>query len=199
MIYLERAKFEALFGARPAQQAAIWLKPGSDGEDARRTLAALPGAERLRITLNSQIRQGALRVFERTFAITRLMAGLAAAVAFIAMVSASTALLEERRRLHGYLGAIGVQRGLLARALLLEAGLLALVAGAVSWGVGYVASALLVFVVNRRAFGWTLQFLPGQGAYGSLLALGLAGALLGCAIPIYRLWRAPVLAAIREE
>ena len=199
LVYLDQAAFRKLFGDRPATRAAVWLKPGADLEDARRSVSRLPGAEQVRVALNGQLRQGALRVFDRTFAITGLMSGLAAAVAFIAMISASTALIEERRRIHGYLGAIGVKRRTLALSFLLESGMLALAAGLVSWGVGYVVSAILVFIVNRRAFGWTLQFLPGRGAYFQLMALGVAAALLGSLIPIYRMWRAPILDAIREE
>lgn len=199
IVYLNPGRFRQAFGAAPTRQVAIWLRPGSDGDAARQTLSGLPGGDRLRIALNRQLRENALRVFDRTFAITRLMSGLAAAVAFIAVVSASTALFEERRRVHGYLGAIGVKRSTLAAAGMMESGLLALVAGLVSWGTGYAAAAILVFIVNRRAFGWTLQFLPAEGDYVKLMALGVAAALLGSLISMFRLWRAPILAAIREE
>jgi putative ABC transport system permease protein len=58
---------------------------------------------------------------------------------------------------------------------------------------------VLVFVINRRAFGWTLQFLPGEGSYGRLLALALAAGLLGSLYPIWRATRASIVATIREE
>ena len=199
MVYLDQGAFRKLFGEMPAARAALWLKPDAGLEDARQAISRLPGGELVRIALNGQLRQAALRVFDRTFAITGLMSGLAAAVAFIAMISASTALIEERRRIHGYLGAIGVKRRTLAYSFLLESGLLALATGLVSWGVGYVVSAILVFIVNRRAFGWTLQFLPGRGAYFELLALGVVAAIVGSIIPVYRMWRSPILDAIREE
>jgi putative ABC transport system permease protein len=114
-------------------------------------------------------------------------------------VSALLALLEERIRLLGYLRAIGVSRRRLGASLALEAALLALVAGVLSWGVGLLMSAVLVFVVNRRAFGWTLQFLPGQGSYLGLLGLALAAALLGSLYPIHRATQLSVAATIREE
>lgn len=183
----------------PTRQVAIWLKPGTDSEGARQVVLGLPGGDSLRAVLNGQLRQGALRVFDRTFAITQLMSGLAAAVAFISVVSASTALFEERRRTYGYLGAIGVQRRTLAISGVLESGLLAVVAGLIGCGVGYGVSAVLVYIVNRRAFGWTLQFLPSEGEYLKLTAMGVAAAVLGSLLSLIRLWRSPILSAIREE
>jgi putative ABC transport system permease protein len=199
MVYLERSAFGRLFGAVPVRQAALWLKPGTSPDAASRAVSALADGATLQIARNGELRAGALRVFERTFAVTDLMTGLAAVIAFIAVISASAALLEERRQLIGYLRAIGVSRRRLAGAMAIEAGLLAAVCGLMSWAIGYGVSAILVHVVNRRAFGWTLQFLPGSGNYVQLLLLGLAAALLGTLLPIYRMWRSPILSAIREE
>jgi putative ABC transport system permease protein len=60
-------------------------------------------------------------------------------------------------------------------------------------------SMMLVFVINLRAFGWTLQFLPGEGSYGRLLALALAAALLGSGYPVWRAVRLSISATIRDE
>jgi putative ABC transport system permease protein len=199
LIYLDHAAFRRLFGEIPVRQAAIWLRPDAVADAAVAMIAKLPGGADLRIVRNDELRAGAARVFERTFAITRLMTGLAAAVAFIAVVSASAALLDERRRLIGTLRAIGMSRRRLALAMAVESALLALVSCVLAWGVGVIVSAILVFVVNLRAFGWTLQFLPGAGEYVPLLGFAMAAALGGTLLPIARMWRTPILAAIREE
>ncbi len=199
LVYLDVARFTALFGPVPTRQVALWLAPGAGAEAVRRAIDALPEGGQVRVNANAQIRREALRIFDRTFAITQLMGALAAFVAFVAVVSALLALLEERIRILGYLRAIGVSRRRLGASLALEAALLALVAGVLSWGVGLLAAAVLVFVVNRRAFGWTLQFLPGTGSYGQLLLLAVLAALLGSLYPIHRATRLSVAATIREE
>jgi putative ABC transport system permease protein len=199
MIYLDHATFRHVFGDIPTRQVAIWLKPGVPIAEATQAVVAVAGSGVLQVVSNRDIRDSAQRVFERTFAITHLMTGLSALVAFIAVISASAALLDERRSLFGYLRAIGFSRRGLEVAMAIEAGLLAVVSTLVSWGVGYFVSAILVFVVNRRAFGWTLQFLPGQGNYLVLLGWALAAALLGVVVPIHRMRRSPILSAIREE
>ncbi len=199
VLYLSLRHYAATFGPAPARSAAIWLRPGSDPAQALRALQAMPELAPLQILPNASLRADALRVFDRTFAITDVLGTLAAFVAFMAVVSALTALLEERMRTHGYLRAIGVSRRQLGASLALEAALLAGVAAVMSWATGLLMSWVLVFVINRRAFGWTLQYLPGEGSYLRLLLLALAAALLGSVYPIYRATRLSVVATIREE
>lgn len=202
IVYLANDRYQAVFGEGPPASAGIWVSPEGGKEHVARVsdnLAALPGAQRLRLTPNREIREEALRVFDRTFLITDVMGTLAAGVAFIAVVSALAALLEERTRILGVLRAIGVTRGGLALSLALEAGLLAGSATMVSWGVGPATAAAVVFVINRRAFGWTLQYLPWEGSYGGLLVLALGAAWLGSAYPIWRATRLSPAATIREE
>ncbi len=199
VLYLSRARFAALFGSAPPSSAAVWLRPGADAEAVLTALEGQPALQGVRLTPNSALRGDALRVFDRTFAITDLMGTLATFVAFIAVVSALTALLEERIRTLGFLRAIGVSRRALGVSLGLEAGLLALAATVVSWACGLLMAVVLIFVVNRRAFGWTLQFLPGEGSYGRLLLLAVGAAVLGSLYPIWRATRLSITATIREE
>lgn len=199
LIYLEVNRFTALFGEVPTRQLGLWLRPGVDAGVVRDAIGRMPEGAALRITPNTALKREALRIFDRTFAITRFMSGLTFLVAFAAVAGALLALLEERTRVLGYLRAAGITVRALGASLALEAALLALVAGVMSWGVGLAMSAILVFAVNRRAFGWTLQFLPAQGSYSELLSLAVAAALLGSVYPIWRLTRLSVLAAIHEE
>ena len=199
VIYLPLESVEALFGAQPPGEAAVWLRAGTDPVAAGDAIAAMPGGNRVRLVQNAEIRAEALRMFDRTFLITDLLGALAAVVAFIAVISAMTALLENRRRMLGMLRATGFSRGRLGASMSLEAALLALTAGVISWGTGLGMSMVLVFVINRRAFGWTLQFLPGEGPYLWLLAMAVGAALLGSVYPIYQAVRLPVAATIREE
>jgi putative ABC transport system permease protein len=199
VIYLARPQFEATFGADTPGHGEVWLRPGASPEEALAALERMPALRGMRIAPNAALRTEALRIFDRTFAITEMMGTLAAFVAFMAVVSALTALLEERMRLLGYLRAVGLSRRGLGVSLALEAALLATVAAVTSWVTGLLMAWVLVFVINRRAFGWTLQFLPGEGSYGRLLLLALGAALLGSAYPIWRATRLSITATIREE
>jgi putative ABC transport system permease protein len=66
----------------------------------------------------------------------------------------------DRRREMGllrYLGASGQQ---IRRTVLLEAGFIGLLGALVGLALGYVLSLLLIYVVNKQSFGWTIQFHP---------------------------------------
>lgn len=199
IVYFTRQRFTRYFGATPTERAGIWLRPGTSPAQATATLEALPWAHRLVIQNNAAIREEALAIFDRTFIITDLLGALAAVIAFIAVVSALTALLEERMRLLGYMRAIGVSARRLGQSLAIEAMLIALVASAMSWITGVAMSMVLVFVLNPSAFGWSLQFHPGHGSYMGLMLAAVLAALLGSLYPIHRATRRPVAATIREE
>ena len=87
----------------------------------------------------------------------------------------------------------------MAKLTLVETGLLGGVAGVVAMPLGMTLSAFLVFVINRRSFGWTM---PLTIDVRSLLAAPLLGALAGLAGGLYPAWRAARVQparALREE
>jgi putative ABC transport system permease protein len=140
-----------------------------------------------------------MQIFERTFTITEVLRWLAGLVAFFGILSALSALALERAHEAAVLRAIGFTPAQLRGLVLAQTGLLGLASGLVAIPVGVVLAALLVFVINERAFGWSmaLQIQPGVLAGGLLLAL--AAALLAGILPAFRMSRAPLAAALREE
>ncbi|MBI3991782.1 MAG: ABC transporter permease [Candidatus Lambdaproteobacteria bacterium] len=199
IVYLPRERYLALYGNDPPWRIGLWVQPGIDLATAQAAIESGPDGAAVVVQPNALLREEALSVFDRTFAITDMLAALAAAVAFIAVVSALTSLLEERMRLLGYLRAIGMSARRVGCSMALEGVLMAFGAALMGWITGLVMSALLVYVVNPRAFGWSLQFHPAEGSYGRLLLLALGAALLGSWYPIRRATRLSVTATIREE
>ena len=80
-------------------------------------------------TPNRVLRAQALRVFDRTFAVTQALRLLAVIVAFIGVWSALMALQIERTRELATLQALGLTHGQLARLALMESGLMGLIGG----------------------------------------------------------------------
>jgi putative ABC transport system permease protein len=58
---------------------------------------------------------------------------------------------------------------------------------------------VLVFVINKRSFGWTLQFRLDGGLFLQALLVAVAAALLGGLYPAWRMSRTPPALALREE
>lgn len=171
-IVVERRQFARWFGDELASSLILVTRPGVDPESLRSELLDRhPG---LQVLTNAHLRREVLRIFRQTFAITHALEiiGVAVAVAGLGMTLASV-LLERRGELTT-LRALGLRHPEIARATALEGGLLALAGSGggllLSLGLGW----LLIYVINRQTFGWTLQFAVPWPSLAGLLALVLA-------------------------
>ena len=107
---------------------------------------------------NAEIRRAALTIFDRTFAITYALEAVSIFVAVMGIAGALLALVIDRRRELGLLRFLGASKRQVQRLILFEAGLLGLLANAAGLALGVALSLLLVFVINKQSFGWTIQF-----------------------------------------
>jgi len=148
---------------------------------------------------NKALRDSALVIFDRTFAITLALRLIAVVVAFIGVLGALMALQLERTRELGTLRATGMTLPQLWRLTLLESGLMGATAGLLSIPTGVLLSAVLIYVINLRSFGWTIFFEPAPEVYAQALAVSILAALLAAVYPMLRLGRLQVTDALREE
>jgi putative ABC transport system permease protein len=174
-----------------------------DGADATAVEAAVRSAlgsvSGMRVRSSSGIVQLSLEVFDRTFRITEVLRLLAAVVAFLGVLSALLAIELERGHELGVLRALGFTPRDLATSLLTQTGLLGLAAGLVAIPLGTGLAALLVHVINRRSFGWTMDFAPTWEPLAAGLALAIGAALLAGVYPSWRASHVVLGAALREE
>jgi putative ABC transport system permease protein len=112
----------------------------------------------LLITLNRELKANVMRIFDRTFAITWVVEAIAIAVAVLGIANALLALVLERRRELGILRYLGASGRQLRRLVVFEAALLGLLACAAGLLLGVALSLVLIYVINRQSFGWTIQF-----------------------------------------
>jgi putative ABC transport system permease protein len=179
---------------------SLTLAPGVDaGRVAAALQAALNRRQAVVVQTNSRLRADVLQVFDRAFAITDALQLLAAAVAFIGVLSALLALQLERARETGVLRAIGLTARQLFGAVLLETGLMGTVAGLLAWPSGLAMALVLSYIINRRSFGWTLEFHAAPGIFLQALLLAVAAALLAGIYPAWRMARAVIAEAVRGE
>jgi putative ABC transport system permease protein len=164
-------------------------------EAALRTAAGVP----VEIRSNRALRALTLEVFDRTFEVTRVLRLLAFLVAFIAVLSALMALELERGREMAVLRATGMTPGQGWKLTLTQTGLLGAVSGLLALPVGVVLAAIMIHVVNRRSFGWTLEMEIGWGLPLQAVLLALVGALLAGIPPARKLARTSPAEALRGE
>ena len=137
---------------------AVYLKPGTDLEAARVAIQRAAAGRRILILSNRALRTEAIRIFDRTFAITYALEAVAVAVAVMGIAGALLALVIDRRRELGLLRFLGASARQVRRLILFEAGLLGLLANVSGLLLGYALSLILIYVINKQSFGWTIQF-----------------------------------------
>jgi putative ABC transport system permease protein len=145
------------------------------------------------------LREGALVVFDRTFAITAAMQLITTLVAFIGVLSSLLALQLEKAREMGILRALGLTVNEMRRLTLWETGLLGASAGLLALPTGYILAWILIFVINQRSFGWTLQMHEQPAPFIQAFLLAVGAALLAALYPAWRIGRMQPAAALRGE
>jgi putative ABC transport system permease protein len=176
-ILMERADYIALTGDRRVNDAALWLKPGVTPAQAMDAIRALPGGAQLDMAPPTEIREVSLSIFDRSFAVTYAMEAVAVLVGLFGLSSSLGAIVLARRREFGMLRHLGLTRGQIRAMLAAEGGLLALLGALAGLVVGTAISLILVYVVNRQSFSWSMELHP---PYGLLLTLTVI--LVGLAI-----------------
>ncbi len=180
--------------------SALALKPGVDPDQLSETLKdELSSIQKLQIRSNRSLRLEALEVFDRTFAITGAMQVLATIVAFIGVLSALLSLQLEKQRELGILRAVGLTVRQLWSYVLLETGLLGLTAGLLALPTGFVLSLILIFIINRRSFGWTLQLMVEPQPFIQAVVVAVVAALLAGIYPARKISKMITAEAIRFE
>jgi putative ABC transport system permease protein len=151
------------------------------------------------ISANRDLRASALTVFDRTFAITGALNLLATVVAFIGVLSALMALQIERTRELGMLRANGMTMGQLWRMTLLETGLMGGTAGLLSMPTGYLLALILIYIINLRSFGWTIQMDLQWTTFLQAMLVAVISALLASIYPMLRMRRIQIASAVHQE
>jgi putative ABC transport system permease protein len=179
---------------------ALELAPGADPDAVIGELDdRLADVQGVLVRPNRVLRAEALNVFDRAFAITGALQLLAALVAFIGVLSALLSLQLERGRELGLLRAVGLTAGQLRSMVLLETGLMGAVAGLLALPTGFTLALILIYIINRRSFGWTLQLQASPEVFLQALALAVVAALLAGVYPALRMSRMLAAEALRGE
>jgi putative ABC transport system permease protein len=137
---------------------AVYLKHDVSLDSGRAAVERALANRRVLIFSNRALRAEAVRTFDRTFAVTYVLEAVAVAVAILGVAGALLALVIDRRRELAILRFLGGASGQLRRLILFEAGLIGLFANIAGLALGYVLSLLLIYVINKQSFGWTIQF-----------------------------------------
>jgi putative ABC transport system permease protein len=197
---VSRRTYDAFWDDRGVSSLGLVAAPGTDLRTLAAELRSRAGPEQELVVLdNRALLATSIEFFDRAFAVTGVVRLLATGVAFVGVLSALMALQVERARELAVLRAQGLAPAQLWGVVTAQTGLMGLCAGLVAVPVGVMEALVLVRVINRRAFGWTLEAHVGPDVLGQALALAVGAALLAGAWPAFRMARTPPAAGLREE
>ena len=159
---------------------AVFVTPGASVAAVRQEIEKAAGNYRVLIFANGDLRAQAVQIFDRTFAITYALEAVAVLVAVMGVAGALLALVIDRRRELGLLRYLGASSMQLRKLILFEAGLLGFLANLSGVVLGFFLSLILIFVINKQSFGWTIRLhWPAAVILGAISIVFLATLLAG--------------------
>lgn len=157
-ILMDQALFARLWRDPRTESLAIYVQPGQRADEVRRRfIQAVGNRIVLYVTPSQELRARVLTVFDQTFQITYALQAIAILVAVLGVISTLTALILQRGREIGVLRAAGALRRQVQKMVLVESALLGLIGSLLGCLCGIGLSILLIHVINKQFFGWSVQ------------------------------------------
>jgi putative ABC transport system permease protein len=157
-IVIARPDYEALTGDHGATEAAIWQQPHGDASALMSAIRAqLPSGAALDVFTGPELRERSLLIFDRVFAITYALEAIAVLVGLLGVSVAASASALARRAQFGMLRHLGLLRREVLAMLASEGIVLATLAVGYGLVLGGVLSLILVYVINRQSFHWSID------------------------------------------
>jgi putative ABC transport system permease protein len=183
---------------------SVYVAPGADSEQVRQSIvthvAGLDGMTLPPLVIrNHELRQEILDIFDRSFVLTYVLEAIAVLVAVLGIVNTLVTAVLERRREFAALRAIGASTRQVEGLVLWEAAYLGLIGAALGVAGGLLLALLLIRVINKQSFGWTIQMTIPGGVILQAVGLALAAALIAGYWPARWAARQPVVEGLREE
>ena len=199
-IVIDRALYIAATGDERANEAAVYVQAdGGVNAVAERVRSALNGAEGVEIASTRELKSISLSIFDRTFAVTYALEVAAVLIGLFGVSASFSAQALARRREFGVLRHVGMTRRQIAAMLACEGFVVGGLGITVGLGLGWLISLILIHVINRQSFHWSMDMhLPWVPLAFIATAL-LAAAAVTAVLSGWRAMTDDVTRAVRED
>jgi putative ABC transport system permease protein len=199
-LVMARPQYIALSGDRSANEAAVWLSPGASAASVTQGLkACLAASGSVEVLSSVAIRERSLRIFDRAFAITYALEAIAVLIGLAGVSFAASSNALARRAEFGVLRHIGWQRRQVVGLLATEGIAMSLLGALYGVAVGLVLSRVLIDVVNRQSFHWSIDFHAPWRELALLSGVLIAAAALTAVLSGSAALKAEAVRAVRED
>ena len=201
---MDRALYQSLWHDDRVTVFPIYLRTGADGDAIRRSLTQRLAVDEREsfsplVISNAELRREILDIFDRTFVLTYVLEAIAVLIAVLGIVNTLVTAVLERRRELATLQAIGASPAQVKQLVLWEAAYLGLLGAVLGVIGGVLLAVVLIKVINRQSFGWTIQMTVPIDVLAQAVLLALGAALIAGYWPARWAAHQPVVEGLREE
>jgi putative ABC transport system permease protein len=198
-VALDRDLYTRITGDRLASDVAIAVAPGASLTAVATQLRERFGGSGIEITSNAELRAASLATFDRAFAITYALEAAAILIGLFGVSVSFSAQVLARRRTMGMLRHIGMTRGQIGGMLAVEGAVIAAIGAVAGLGLGLCESLILVHVVNRQSFHWSMDLSIPAPVLALLTLVLIGAATITAVLSGRRAMGNDVVEAVRED
>jgi putative ABC transport system permease protein len=198
-VVISSTDYVRLSGDTGVNTISVWLQPGVGSQAVENEIRDVLPATQYDLRTPPELRRLSLQAFDRTFAITYLLELVAVLIGLFGIAAGISAQVLARRGEFGVLRHLGFTRAQIATMLAIEGAVLGATGVVVGLLTGAVVSLILIYVVNRQSFHWSMD-LSAPGGLLSSLSVVLVAAAAGIAVISGRqAMSSDVVKAVKED
>ncbi|MFM9900381.1 MAG: ABC transporter permease, partial [Polaromonas sp.] len=161
-IAIAQRDFERLSGDQRVNDLAVWLQAAASEAAVQSAIRALAeqqsgAAGLIELASVRQIRATSLSIFDRSFAVTYWLQGVAIAIGLFGVAASFSAQVLARRKEFGLLAHLGLTRRQILTVVAGEGAAWTVIGAIAGVALGLAVSVVLVHVVNPQSFHWTMD------------------------------------------
>ncbi|HEX3203121.1 MAG TPA: FtsX-like permease family protein [Nitrospiraceae bacterium] len=208
-IVMERRLYQRLWGDETVTVIPIYLAAHVSPSAVRSQIEArLNGNEAEKssdprqpvvVISNGELRAEIMAIFDRTFTVTYALELIAIVIAVLGIVNTLVTSVLQRRQEFALLRSLGTHEGHVRGLMLWESAYLSVLGGMLGILGGILLSVLLIEVINKQSFGWTIHFVLQPWVLLQSVALASAAALIAGYFPARWAARQSIAEGLRYE
>ena len=197
-VVVDREFLKKHWGDERLSSLAIYFTKNAQPDDVRKSLENVLDSTMVLIS-NAGLKKRVLSIFDQTFAITYALEFIAVVVALLGVATGLSSNILERVHEIGALRAMGLTRKGIVCSIMGEAAILGVLSVFTGLAAGVSLAAILIFVVNKLSFGWTIQYIFAWKGMAVYLLVVVAASLAASWLPARAAARIPIREALSEE
>lgn len=178
----------------------LWLEESASlAQVQSRVRDVLPAGLTYDLRTPAELRALSLAAFDRTFAVTYALELVAIFIGLFGIAAGMSAQVLARRGEFGALRHLGFTRGQIGAMLAIEGGALGALGVLIGLAAGGVISLILIYVVNRQSFHWSMDVSWPTSLLALLSVALIASAALIAVVAGRRAMSGDVVSAVKED